>query len=53
MNRRSILRILGLAPVAAVVPAAAAPGNLICAVVGHRWEFTHNSAIEEGEGDVN
>jgi hypothetical protein len=49
MNRRSLLKYLGLAPLAGVTDASAAT-NAVCMIFGHKWDFTHNSAIEEGEG---
>ena len=42
MNRRSLLRFFGLVPLA-----TATDSQAWCKIFGHKWEFTHNSPLEE------
>jgi hypothetical protein len=42
MNRRDILKALGLAPIP-----TASDAQALCMIIGHKMEFSHNTELEE------
>jgi hypothetical protein len=42
MNRRDFLEWLGLAPIA-----SASDAQVVCNIIGHKMEFTHNTPLEK------